>query len=175
MATKDVKVDAYIKKAEPFAQPILTHLRELVHKSCPEVEEVIKWSFPCFVYKKSILCSIASFKKHCAFGFWLQSKMEDPDGILVDRDKEVAMGSMGRITSVKELPSSKILSKYIKQAMNLIDAGVKITKTAAPKEKKELQVPVYKFLKTPLIRKYGEEFYATLCDAADEWKKEYGK
>ncbi|SFI54906.1 DUF3109 family protein [Halpernia frigidisoli] len=39
---------------------------------------------------------------------------------------------------------------------------------------KELQVPVYKFLKTPLIRKYGEEFYSTLCDAADEWKKEYG-
>lgn len=40
---------------------------------------------------------------------------------------------------------------------------------------KELQVPVYKFLKTPLIRKYGEEFYSTLCDAADEWKKEFGK
>ena len=39
---------------------------------------------------------------------------------------------------------------------------------------KELQVPVYKFLKTPLIRKYGEEFYQTLSDAADEWKKEFG-
>ena len=40
---------------------------------------------------------------------------------------------------------------------------------------KELQVPVYKFLKTPLIRKYGEEFYVTLSEAADEWKKEFGK
>lgn len=39
---------------------------------------------------------------------------------------------------------------------------------------RELQVPIYKFVKTPLIRKYGEEFYQTLCDAADEWKKEYG-
>ena len=39
---------------------------------------------------------------------------------------------------------------------------------------KELKVPVYKFLKTPLIRKYGEQFYETLCDAADEWKTEYG-
>ena len=38
---------------------------------------------------------------------------------------------------------------------------------------KELQVPIYKFVKTPLIRKYGEEFYETLCEAADEWKKEY--
>ncbi len=40
---------------------------------------------------------------------------------------------------------------------------------------KELQVPVYQFLKTPLIRKYGEKFYTTLCDAAVEWKKEFGE
>ncbi len=39
---------------------------------------------------------------------------------------------------------------------------------------KELQVPVYKFLKTPLIRKYGEEFYETLTAAAEEWEKEFG-
>ncbi|MGA9212688.1 DUF3109 family protein [Kaistella sp.] len=39
---------------------------------------------------------------------------------------------------------------------------------------KELKVPIYKFVKTPLIRKYGEEWYQTLCDAADEWKAEYG-
>ena len=38
---------------------------------------------------------------------------------------------------------------------------------------KELQVPVYKFLKTPLIRKYGEEFYTTLCEAAEEWNREF--
>ncbi len=38
---------------------------------------------------------------------------------------------------------------------------------------RELQVPIYKFVKTPLIRKYGEAFYETLCDAADEWKREY--
>lgn len=40
---------------------------------------------------------------------------------------------------------------------------------------KELQVPVYKFLKTPLIRKYGETFYQTLSEAADQWKIEFRK
>lgn len=39
---------------------------------------------------------------------------------------------------------------------------------------RELKVPVYKFLKTPLIRKYGEEFYQTLTNAAIEWEKEFG-
>lgn len=38
---------------------------------------------------------------------------------------------------------------------------------------KELKVPIYKFLKTPLIRKYGEEFYSTLSDAAEEWEREF--
>lgn len=35
-----------------------------------------------------------------------------------------------------------------------------------------LKVPVYQFLKKPLIRKYGEGFYAQLSQVADEWKKE---
>ena len=40
---------------------------------------------------------------------------------------------------------------------------------------KELGVKVYQFLKKPLIRKYGEEFYQTLSEAAEEWEKEFGK
>lgn len=44
MATFEKRVDAYIAKAEPFAQPILEHLRDLVHRACPDVEETMKWS-----------------------------------------------------------------------------------------------------------------------------------
>lgn len=40
---------------------------------------------------------------------------------------------------------------------------------------KELGVKVYQFLKKPLIRKYGEEFYQTLSEAVEEWEKEFGK
>ncbi|WKS95567.1 DUF3109 family protein [Riemerella columbina] len=40
---------------------------------------------------------------------------------------------------------------------------------------KELKVPVYQFLKTPLIRKYGEAFYQTLTEAAEAYYKEFGK
>lgn len=39
---------------------------------------------------------------------------------------------------------------------------------------KELKVPVYQFLKTPLIRKYGDAFYTVLSEAAEEWEKEFG-
>ena len=64
------KVDAYINKAKPFAQPILEHIRELVHKACPAVEETIKWSRPFFEYKGAILGNMSAFKEHCSFGFW---------------------------------------------------------------------------------------------------------
>ena len=31
----DDRIDAYIAKAEPFARPILEHIRKLVHASVP--------------------------------------------------------------------------------------------------------------------------------------------
>ena len=69
MAKKDSRVDACIAKSAPFAQPILKHIRKLVHAGCPEVEETIKWQFPSFMYK-GMLCGMAAFKNHCTFGFW---------------------------------------------------------------------------------------------------------
>ncbi len=33
---------------------------------------------------------------------------------------------------------------------------------------KELDLPVYRFLKEPLIRRFGEEWYAELCEVAEE-------
>ncbi len=64
------KVDAYIEKAKPFAQPILVHLRKVVHAACPAVEETIKWGRPFFEYKGAILGNMSAFKEHCSFGFW---------------------------------------------------------------------------------------------------------
>ena len=69
MSTRDARVDRYIEKSAEFAKPILNHIRELVHSVCPDVEETVKWGFPHFMYK-GILCSMASFKHHCAVGFW---------------------------------------------------------------------------------------------------------
>src|SRR4051812_8290446 len=79
MGQKDKRVDEYIAKAQPFAQPILREIRELVHATCPDVQETMKWSFPHFDYE-GIMCSMASFKEHCAFGFWKGSLIKDADG-----------------------------------------------------------------------------------------------
>ena len=118
MGKRDPKVDAYIKQAAPFAQPILAHIRETVHAACPEAEEAMIWSFPHFLYK-GMLCSMASFKQHAAFGFW--------KGSLVTGGPRSAdaMGHFGRITKVADLPSKSVLSGYIRRAATLNDHGVK--------------------------------------------------
>lgn len=142
MSTYDPRVDAYIEKAADFAKPILTHLRELIHTACPDVVETWKWSFPNFDYKGSTICSMGAFKQHCTFGFWKAAILEDPDGILTITDRE-AMGHLGKITSLKDLPKDAILKKYIKQAMTLNDKGIKVAsrKVATEKEKAELKTP----------------------------------
>ncbi|MBX2993075.1 MAG: YdeI/OmpD-associated family protein [Bacteroidetes bacterium] len=129
MGTRDPRVDAYIAKSADFAKPILEHIRSLVHKACPDVQETMKWSFPHFDYK-GMLCSMAAFKQHCAFGFWKASLMNDPDNIL-SLTRAEAMGHFGKITSPKDLPSDKIMIKYIKEAARLNDEGVKVVKEKA--------------------------------------------
>lgn len=137
-----VSVDHYIDKSPDFAQSILNHLRELVHKACPEVEEAIKWSFPNFVYKGAILCHMAAFKQHCTFGFWLGAQMEDKHGLLTTGSDKTAMGHLGKISSLKDLPSDKIMLAYLKEAMKLTESGAKLKKAPA-KGPKTLTVPDY--------------------------------
>ena len=139
MATTDARIDAYIVKSAPFAQPILEHIRKLVHKAYPGAEEVVKWGMPFFQNNGAIICNMAAFKEHCAFGFWNAPLLKDPEGILHVKDKN-SMGHLDRITSKKDLPSDKILIAYIREAAELNEKGIK---KAAPKKapKKDLPVP----------------------------------
>jgi len=97
----------------------------------------MKWSFPHFDYK-GMLCSMASFKQHCAFGFWKQSLLESK----AFPAEKTAMGSFGRLESKADLPADDVLISLIKQAVELNDQGLKATKTK-PNGNKELVVPEY--------------------------------
>lgn len=136
MAKKDPRIDAYIAKAQPFAKPILKHLRAVVRAACPNVEETIKWSHPHFDYHGSILCSMASFKAHAVFGFWRGPQLVGA----ASRNSE-AMGDFGRITSVDDLPSKARLSVLIKLAMALNEKAVKRVARKKPAPKKPVIVP----------------------------------
>jgi uncharacterized protein YdeI (YjbR/CyaY-like superfamily) len=117
----DVRVDMYIAQAPKFAQPVLTHLRELVHKASPEIEEPIKWSRPFFVHRGVVLGNMAAFTEHCSFRFWGQEMavVLRADG----SDGSEASGSFGRLTSLDDLPPAKVLLEYMRRAVVMAENG----------------------------------------------------
>lgn len=136
MATKDPRIDAYIAKSAGFAKPILKHLRKVVHAGCPQVEETMKWSMPHFDYK-GVMCGMAAFKEHCAFGFW-------KEGLVLGGNKateSTGMGSFGCIKSLGDLPDEKTLISYVRKAAALNDAGIKAPGRTKPKKRAPLEVP----------------------------------
>ncbi|HEX6575568.1 MAG TPA: YdeI/OmpD-associated family protein [Gemmatimonadaceae bacterium] len=133
MASRDPRVDAYIAKSADFAKPILTRIREIVHETCPDVEENIKWGMPAFDYR-GMMCGMAAFKAHCTLGFWKGSLIfegkRDMDG----------MGQFGKLASVSDLPPKKELAQYIRKAMKLNEEGIKVERAKKP-PKPEIPVP----------------------------------
>lgn len=112
MSLPDPRIDSYINKSSPFAQPVLRHIRRHVHKACPEVEETLKWGFPHFDYK-GVMISMAAFKGHCTLNFW---KARLIPGIAPVSEEYSAMGQFGRITDITDLPDDEILIGYILEA-----------------------------------------------------------
>ena len=104
----DSRVDQYIAKAPPFAQPILTEVRARVHQACPAVEETIKWNVPFFLIEGQFLASVAAFKKHLKIGVWTAGK-----GDFVD------------IASLSELAPSKDFAQRLQTAAKLIASPAK--------------------------------------------------
>ena len=135
-----VQVDQYIINASEFAIPILDHLRNLVHKADARIEEKMKWSMPFFEFKGSV-CHMASFKNHCAFGFWKGSLMADEFNIF--GDQENAMGSLGKIKSFNDLPPDDVLIAYIQQAIKLNEDGIKLPPKPKAREKPAVVIPKY--------------------------------
>jgi len=135
-----VAVDAYINKAAEFAQPVLEYLREVVHVGAPGVVEEMKWSRPFFVYQGVILGNMSAFKAHCSFGLW------GPEvGAVLEKEgaaQDNGMGTFGKVTSVKDLPSRAKLVSYVSVAARAIADGERTKAWSRPKVAKgESEVP----------------------------------
>ncbi len=128
-------ITTYIERSAPFAVPILLHLRTLIHKAVPHVEESIKWSRPFFTLDGAILCNLSAFKHHCSLGFW----GEEIAAVLREAGtlKPGAMGSLGKITALKDLPSDQTLTAWLKQAAVFMESST----STSPKTNRVAKAP----------------------------------
>ena len=111
--SRDPRIDAYIAKIQPFAQPILEHVRGRMHAVVPGVEETLKWSAPAFTFDGKILLIMAAFKAHAALNFWRGQELRGGQA------SGEAMGQFGPLTSVADLPPDAELDALIRQSVEL--------------------------------------------------------
>lgn len=124
MGTRTAAVDAYIARSAAFARPILERVRDAFHAGAPEVVETIKWGAPHFDYKGP-LGSMAAFREHVRWGFWKSKLIEGAPGM-----------SDGKLRTASELPPSKVMVAFVREAARLNEEGIKLPrrprKAAAP-------------------------------------------
>ena len=134
----DERIDAYINGAPDFAKPVLLHLRKLVHATCTQVVETIKWKVPVFEYK-GLLCGLGVFKQHCAFNIFKAKLMKNAAGF--EQKNTEGAGQFGRITSLRDLPADDVIIAYIKEAMKLNEEGVQFARTKSDTNNSVLYYP----------------------------------
>ncbi|UIP05955.1 YdeI/OmpD-associated family protein [Erythrobacter sp. SDW2] len=133
---RDPRIDAYIDKAAPFAQPILTRLRELAHEALPEGTEDIKWGMPHFLVGGKNVAGISAFKAHCAL-------VIHGDGRQAAKGNG-GMGGYGKIASLEEIPPELKVIAAIHAARDRVAKHGSATKgSGAPKPKPEIPMPDY--------------------------------
>lgn len=128
MVQTDPRIDAFIASAAPFAQPILAHLRALVHDALPDCVETIKWGMPHFTVGGKNMAGMAAFKAHCAFVIHGDGRQGD------------AMGQFGKITTLADLPSVAALTEKLHAARERTASGTKRSR-ARPAPKADIPVP----------------------------------
>jgi uncharacterized protein YdeI (YjbR/CyaY-like superfamily) len=111
--SSEPRIDAYIDKAQPFARPILEHVRSRVHAVLPDVEEAMKWSMPAYLVGGKILLITAAFKAHTALNFWRGQELE------TSHSSVGAMGQFGKIKSLADLPADSELDALIRDAAEI--------------------------------------------------------
>ena len=131
--SRDPRIDSYIAKSQPFAQPILEKVRERVHAVLPDVEETTRWGMPAYTVGGKIVLMTAAFKAHAALNFWRGQELRG------DAANADAMRQFGKLTSAADLPPDKELDRLIREAADLAKSAPAPRKAKhAPKRAPEM-------------------------------------
>lgn len=133
------KVDWFFNKETKW-QEAYSELR-MIAIEC-KLKEELKWGCPCYTIDKNNIFLIHGFKDYCALLFMQGALLKDTKKILIQQTENVQSARQIRFSSVDEILKSKsIIKSYIKEAIELDKAGLKVElkKTTEYKMPKEFQ------------------------------------
>jgi uncharacterized protein YdeI (YjbR/CyaY-like superfamily) len=109
----------------------------MIALSC-ELDEEMKWGWPCYTYQKKNIVLIHGFKEYCALLFFKGALMKDPKGILIQQTENVQAARQIRFTNVGDIVKMEsTLRAYIREAIKVEQAGKEVVR----KKTSEYKIP----------------------------------
>jgi len=123
-ATKNPKVDAYLRKAKKW-QPEIAKLRTIL-LGCGLTEE-FKWGKPAYTHDGANVVIIAPFKETCALLLAKGALLKDSAGILIKPGEHSQSTRQIRFTSAREISKMEpVLKRYVREAIDVEKAGLEV-------------------------------------------------
>lgn len=126
-------MDAFVDRALAWRGEI-EKLRAVLLAS--GLDEAIKWGKPCYSIDGANVAIIQPFKEHCALMFFKGALMTDTQGLLRSQGENSQSARRLEFRSEAEIKSA-ILKSYVKQAIAVEQAGLKVDFKA----RNELELP----------------------------------
>lgn len=124
MAMKKYKtVDHFVDSLEQWQSEII-RLREILQAT--QLNETLKWSFPCYTHRGKNVLGIGGWKSYFGLWFFQGSLMPDPKKVLINAQEGKTKGlRQWRMTHKKEI-KVRLIKSYVKQAIAVVESGNKI-------------------------------------------------
>ncbi len=92
-----------------------------------DLTEELKWSKPCFTFKKKNIVVIIPLKESCVLAFFKGALLKDPKRVLQRAGEHTQAGRWIKFTSAKEVVSLRsTLVNYIYEAIAIEESGKKV-------------------------------------------------
>lgn len=86
---KGETIEHWIARAPDAQGRLLTRLRKLINKTCPNLEERVRWAHPSWGVEKTDLFSISWHAGHVNLHLWQGAHLLDPEGIVEGTGKNL--------------------------------------------------------------------------------------
>lgn len=124
------EIEAYFQH-HPKWQTLMTELHQIV-VDC-QLIETIKWRVPCYTWQGKNICLISALKNHCALSFPKGALLQDPERILEVPGPNSHSARLIRFSDLASIDRlRRPLKKWIVQAIELEEAGVKVRSADRP-------------------------------------------
>lgn len=106
-----------IESWNDFQRPIAKALREHVLAKNAEMNETVKWGYPCFVHAENNICSIVPHRRHVNLQFFDGAHLKDSDDQLQGRGKRMRHLKFTDVEKIDE----EVISDFVGKAINYHD------------------------------------------------------